>query len=147
MPKAIIIYETRKGKTKLIAEAIQEGMEQSGVEVLLKRISDVDVGELADYTCVVLGSPTYHKDMMQTMKTFLFKLEQSNLKGKIGAAFGAYGWSGEAVEMISETMKHIFGMDVLEPKDKLVGTPNEFGQGQYREFGRKIADKIREHGK
>jgi flavodoxin I len=108
MVNAIIIYETRKGVTKLIAEAIQEGMEQSGVEVLLKRISEVDLVELADYGGVILGSPTYHKDMVQTMKTFLFKLEQSNLKGKVGASFGAYGWSGEAVEMISETMKHIF---------------------------------------
>jgi flavodoxin I len=146
MPKAIIIYETRKGSTTLLAEAIQEGLRQSGVEVQMKRISEVDADELAEYTGVILGSPTYNKDMMQTMKTFLFKLEQSNLKGKIGASFGAYGWSGEAVEMISNTMKHIFGMDVLEPKDKLVGAANEFGQGQYREFGRKIAEKIKEPG-
>jgi flavodoxin I len=129
MPKAIIIYETRKGNTTLLAEAIQEGLRQSGVEVQMKRIGEVDADELAEYTGVIL-----------------FKLEQSNLKGKIGASFGAYGWSGEAVEMISNTMKHIFGMDVLEPKDKLVGAANEFGQGQYREFGRKIADKIKEPG-
>jgi flavorubredoxin len=147
MPKAIIIYETRKGSTELLAEAIRVGLEQSGVEVLLKRISEVNINELADYPCMVLGSPTYHKDMIETMKTFLFKLDQANLKGKIGASFGAYGWSGEAVEMLSGTMKHIFGMDVLEPKDKLSGTANEFGRGQYKEFGRKIAEKIKEPGK
>jgi flavorubredoxin len=147
MPKAIIIYETRKGATQLIAEAIQEGMQQAGVEVLMKRIYEVDVVELADYACVVLGSPTYNKDMMQTMKTFLFKLEQSNLKGKVGAAFGAYGWSGEAVEMLSGTMKHIFGMDMVEPKVKLAGTASGVGQGYYREFGKKIAEKIKEQGK
>ena len=118
-------------------------MEQSGVEVLLKRISEVDVSELADYPCVVLGSPTYHKDMIQTMKTFLFKLEETNLKGKIGAAFGAYGWSGEAVEMISDTMKHIFGMDVLEPKDKLVGTANEFGVDNTENSAEKLRKKYR----
>ena len=147
MPKAIIIYETRKGSTELLAEALREGMKQSGVEAQLKRISEVNIAKLAGYSCVVLGSPTYHKDMIQTMKTFLFKLEQANLNGKIGASFGAYGWSGEAVEMLSDTMKHIFGMDILEPKDKLSGTANEFGRGQHREFGRKIADKIKEHGK
>jgi flavorubredoxin len=147
MPRAIIIYETRKGTTAIIAEAIQEGLQQSGVEVQLKRVNEVDEGELAGYSGVVLGSPTYNKDMMQSMKTFLFKLEQSNLKGKIGASFGAYGWSGEAVEMMSDTMKHIFGMDVLVPKDKLAGKADEFGKGQYREFGRKIAEKIKEQGK
>jgi flavorubredoxin len=142
--KAILIYETRKGNTKLLAEAIREGMEQSGVEVLLKRIYEVNIAEVADYPCMVLGSPTYHKDMIESMKTFLFKLEQANLKGKVGAAFGAYGWSGEAVGMISDTMKHVLGMDVLEPKAKLEGKADEFGQGQYREFGRKIAEKIKE---
>jgi hypothetical protein len=35
----------------------------------------------------------------------------------------------------------------LEPKDNLGGTANEYGQGQYREFGRKIADKMKEQGK
>ncbi len=69
------------------------------------------------------------------------------MKGKVGASFGAYGWSGEAVEMLSGTMKHIFGMDVLEPKNKLGGTPNDFGKGEHRDFGRKIAEKVKEQGK
>ncbi len=144
MPKAIIIYDTRKGVTKSLAEAIREGLEQSGVEVQLKRISEVDISELAGYPCLVLGSPTYHKDMIQTMKTFLFKLEQANLKGKVGASFGAYGWSGEAVDMLSGTMQHIFGMEVLKPKEKMEGKADEFSQGQHREFGRKIAEKLKE---
>ncbi len=147
MPKAIIIYETRKGATKLLAEAIQKGLEGSGVEAHLKRISEVDIEELANYQCVVLGSPTYHKDMVQAMKTFLFKLEQADLKGKIGASFGAYGWSGEAVEMISGTMQHIFGMEMLNPPQKLAGAANDFGQGQHRELGRKIAAKVKEQEK
>jgi flavodoxin len=61
MPKAIIIYETRKGNTTLLAEAIQEGLRQSGVEVQMKRISEVYVDELAEYTGVILGSPTYNR--------------------------------------------------------------------------------------
>jgi flavorubredoxin len=147
MSKAIIIYETRKGSTELLAQAILEGMEQAGVDVKLKRISETDVSELADYSCLVLGSPTYHKDMMQSMKTFLFKLEQADLKGKIGASFGAYGWSGEAVEMISDTMKHLLAMDMLEPKAKLGGAANEFGKGEHKELGRKIAEKIKQQRK
>ncbi len=147
MAKALIIYETRKGSTQILAEAVREGMEQSGVEVVLKRIYEVKLAELADYACAVLGSPTYHKDMIEAMKTFLFKLEQSNLKGKVGAAFGAYGWSGEAVGMMSDTMQHLLGMDMVVPKSRLDGTANEFGKGQHRELGRKIAEKIKEGGK
>jgi len=146
MAKAIIIYETRKGSTRLLAEAVKDGLEQSGVKTDLERISEVDINRLADYAAIILGSPTYHKDMIETMKTFLFKLEQANLKKKIGAAFGAYGWSGEAVGMLSETLQHIFFMDVVEPGVKLAGQANEFGQGQHRELGRKIAEKIKAQG-
>jgi flavorubredoxin len=145
MPKAIIVYETRTGTTKALAEVIQEGLQQSGVETILKRINDVDVAELADYDAVLLGAPTYHKDLIPTMKTFLFKLEQAKLKGKTGASFGAWGWSGESVEMLSETMKNIYGMDLVEPRSRLAGKV-VLGGGQYRDFGKKIAEKLIAHG-
>ena len=38
-----------------------------------------------------------------------------SLKGKIGAAFGSYGWSGEAPKLILEIMKYKFEMQVVEP--------------------------------
>jgi flavorubredoxin len=144
MPKAIIIYETRKGSTQRLCEAVQEGLEQSGVETIIKRTYEVDIAELADYEGVILGSPTYNKDMIGTMKTFLSRLEQCDLKGKIGCAIGAWGWSGEAVGMLSETMKQILGMDVFEPPAKLEGKTDDFGLGQHRDLGRKIAQKIKE---
>lgn len=147
MSKAIIIYETRKGATQLMAEAIAVGLQYSGVEVLQKRIYEVDLPELAGYDGVILGSPTYHKDMIENMKTFLFKLEKSDLKGKIGASFGAYGWSGEAVEMISDTMSHIFNMDVVVPAVKLGGSAAGVGQAQYEAFGQMIAEKINQKKK
>jgi flavorubredoxin len=147
MPKAIIIYETRKGSTLLIAEAILEGMKEAGLKAPVKKINEVEAADLAKYDCIVLGAPTYNKDMMQTMKPFLFKLEQIDLKGKTGASFGAYGWSGEAVGMLSETMKHIYGMDVLDPKEKLPGTSSGVGAAQYRDFGKKIAEKVKSKGK
>jgi flavodoxin I len=147
MQKAIIIYETRKGNTQLMAEIIQESLKQSGVEVILKRIYEVDMAELEDCAGVILGSPTYNRDLIAAMKTFLFKLEEANLEGKVGASFGAYGWSGEAVEMISETMKNIYGMDVLEPAVKLAGNAGGADRVQYQDFGKKIAQKINEHKK
>ena len=143
MPKAMIIYETRTGNTKLIADTILQGLKLSGIEALIKKIDEVDIAELADYDCVILGAPTYHKDIIPTMKTFLFKLEQAKLKGKVGAAFGAWGWSGESVEMISDTMKHIYGMKVHEPEAKMPGAAKGITQSQYRAFGRDIAEKIK----
>jgi flavodoxin I len=147
VPKALIIYETRKGNTQLMAEIIQESMIESGVDVTAKRISEVDLAELADCAGIILGSPTYNKDMIGTMKTFLFRLEKVNLKGKVGASFGAYGWSGEAVGMLRETMVHIYGMDVLEPAVKLAGNAGGADKAQYQDLGKKIAQKIKERVK
>ncbi len=145
MKKSIIIFETRKGSTQLMAETIQESLAQSGIEVALKRISEVELSELAGCTAVLLGSATYNKDMIGTMKTFLFRLEKVNLKGKVGASFGAYGWSGEAVGMLSETMKNIYGMDMVDPGAKLPGTATGAEKAQYQDFAKKIAQKINTH--
>ena len=119
-------------------------MKEAGIEVLSKRTAEIRADDLADVDAVVLGSPTYHHDLILPMKTFLFKMEKADLKGKIGAAFGSYKWSGESVQMMNDTMKHIFGMDVMEPGLKLLRRPNESGLKQCREFGRKIAEKLKE---
>jgi flavodoxin short chain len=146
MSKAIIIYETRTGNTQIIAEAIQEGIKKAGVEVLSKRIAEVKADDLAGINAVVLGAPTHHHDLISPMKTFLFEMEKADLKGKVGAAFSSYGWSGESVQMMSNTMKHIFGMDVMEPGLKIKRRPSENSLGQGKEFGKKIAEKIKGGG-
>jgi flavodoxin short chain len=147
MSKAIIIYETRTGNTQALAKAIQEGMKEAGVEVLLKRTGETRANDLADVDAVVLGAPTYHHDLVSAMKTFLFEMEKAALKGKTGAAFGSYGWSGESVQMMSDTMKHIFKMKVIEPGLKLLGRPTESSLEKAKEFGRKIAERIKEQTK
>jgi flavodoxin short chain len=144
MPKAIIIYDSRTGNTGIVAKAIEEGMKEAGIEVLSKRAVGATAGDLRDVDVVILGSPTYHRDMIGSMKTFLFEMEKADLKGKVGAAFGSYGWSGESVQMLTDTLKHIFGMNVIEPGLKVLRRPDESGLKQCREFGKRIAEKIRQ---
>jgi flavorubredoxin len=143
MAKAIVIYETTYGYTETMAKAIVAGLKEAGVEVELKRVLGVNADELKNFDAIVLGCPTYHHDMITTVKTFLFKMKDAGLKGKVGAAFGAYGFSGESVEMIYDTMKHIFEMDVIEPAFKLKSTEVvTTGDKEGKEFGKKIAAKI-----
>jgi len=142
MFKAVIIYDSRSGNTGMMAKAIEEGMKEAGIEVSSKRTVNATAGAIKDVDAVVLGAPTYHKDMIASMKTFLFEMEKADLKGKVGAAFGSYGWSGESVQMITDTMKHIFGMNMIEPGLKMLRRPGEGGLKQCHEFGRKIAETI-----
>ena len=143
MSKAIIIYDTRSGNTGMMAQAIEDGMREAGVEVSSKRTVTATAGDIKDVDAVVLGAPTYHHDLIASMKTFLFEMEKADLKRKIGAAFGSYGWSGESVRMMTDTMKHVFGMNVLEPGLRMLRRPDEGGLKQCREFGSRIAEKVR----
>jgi flavorubredoxin len=77
--------------------------------------------------------------MMQGMKTLLFLAEKAQLKGKIGAAFGAFGWSGEAPERIYGTMENIFNMKML--KEPLMLKSSVLGGGiqMAQDYGRQVA--------
>jgi len=143
MAKAIIVYDTRNGNTGLMAKAIEEVIKEAGIEVLSRRTVGTGATDLASADAVILGSPTYHHDMIGSMKTFLFEMEKADLKGKIGAAFGSYGWSGEAVQMMTDTMKHIFEMDVVEPGLKILRRPSESGLKQCQDIGKTVAEKIK----
>jgi flavodoxin short chain len=143
MSKAIIIiYDSRTGSTETMARAIEEGMKESGIQVLSKRATKAGAGDLKDVDAVVLGCPTYNGDLMPSMRTFLFEMEKANLKGRVGAAFGSYGWSGEAVQRMADTMKHVFEMNVMEPGLKLLRRPSERDLNECKAFGRKIAGRV-----
>jgi len=144
MSKAVIIYDSRGGNTGMMAKAIEEGMKKAGIEVSSKKTINASAVTMRDADAVVLGSPTYHKDMIASMKTFLFEMEKADLTGKVGAAFGSYGWSGESVQMMTDTMKHIFGMKVIEPGLRMLRKPSEDGLKQCQEFGGKIGETIKE---
>jgi flavorubredoxin len=144
MAKAIVIYESTYGYTEMMAKSIEKGLKEAGMDVELKKVLSAKADELKEFDAVVLGCPTYHHDMITTVKTFLFAMKNAGLKGKVGAAFGAYGFSGESVEMIHDTMKHIFEMDVIEPGLKLkTSEVMAIGDKECREFGKKIAESIK----
>lgn len=144
MPKVVIIYDTRSGNTGAMAKAVEVGMKEAGVEAVSKRTVIAKADDPTNVDAVILGAPTYHHDLIGPMKTFLFQMEKADLKGKVGAAFGSYGWSGESVQMMTDTMKHVFGMKVIEPGLKTLRRPSENGLEQCQGFGRTVVAKIKE---
>lgn len=144
LTNAIVVYATRTNQTKKIAELVAEGMRLKGMEVTVANINEVEKTgvDIQSFGAVVLGAPTYHGEMIQTMKTFLFGLEKLNLKGKVGGAFGAFGWSGESSGRIYDTMKHIYKMDMVGGPLMLKSTSLGGGIKMAQEYGVEIAEKI-----
>jgi len=143
MAKALIVYATRTGKTRKIAELIAEGIRFSGNEAEVIDSKTVkSEADIKGFDAYVFGSSTYHGEMLQSMKTFLFIAEKANLEGKPGGAFGSFGWSGEANDRIFNTMKHVLKMDVVGDTLRLKSTSLGGGMQMAQDYGRQIAKKI-----
>ncbi|OGX17438.1 MAG: flavodoxin, partial [Omnitrophica WOR_2 bacterium RBG_13_44_8b] len=91
MSKAIVIYYSRSGNTKKMAELVSDGIKKEGLEVTLKDVKDVKCDELLNYDCIVMGSPTYYGSMAAEIKKLLDDSVKfhGKLDGKIGAAFSS----------------------------------------------------------
>jgi len=143
MAKTLIVYATRTGTTRKIGEIIAEGLRFSGREVNVVDVKDIkSEADLSGYDAYAFGSPTYHGDMMQAMKTFLFLAEKADLVNKVGGSFGAFGWSGEAPERIYDTMKNIFQMDMVDNALMLKSAELGGGISMAQEYGKKLAEKL-----
>ena len=141
--KILIVYYSQTGNTERMAMAVKEGAESIvGVDVEVKYY--VKPEELSEVDAIFLGMPTYYHDIGIDMKNLLEQVSKQDidLKGKVGAAFGSYGWSGEAPNMLLEIMKYRFEMDVVEPALRVKYNPNQKALEECRTLGRTVAEKI-----
>lgn len=139
MEKGIILYTTKTGNTKKIADYIAEGIRFTGSQAEVKNISEItDIAVLKEYSLIVLGSPTYGGKMMDEMEEWLGKLAAVDLKGKCGGAFGSFGWSGEAPEDIYNMMKD--GMQIKMAGDclRLKAADIDGGMKMAQGYGKEI---------
>ena len=126
--KLLILYYSQTGNTEKMARAVEEGAKSvAGVNVESRYFARPE--ELAEADGIILGMPTYHHDIGLDMKRLLEDLAVKgiNLKGKVGAAFGSYGWSGEAPRMLLEVLKNKFEMETIEPPLLTKYAPDEKG--------------------
>ena len=140
MAKALVVYATRKGATKAIADLIAEGIRSAGAQADCVNVTEIKREEDLDgYDAYVLGSATYHGEMIPAMKSMLFLAEKANLAGKPGGSFGAYGWSGEAPGRIYDTMKEIFKMSMVSGPLMLGSSTVLGGRERAQDYGREVA--------
>ena len=143
MAKVLIVFATRTGETQNIADLIAEGVRFAGHEAQVVNVKEIkNESDLDGFDGYVFGSATYHGEMLQGMKTFLFLAEKAGLEGKAGGAFGSYGWSGEANDRIFDTMKHILKMDLVGDTLRLKSSLLEGGLQMAQDYGRAIAKKL-----
>ena len=141
--KAIVVYLSTSGNTKSMAEAIANGIESRNIDVKALSFYDVKPEDLNDAEAIAIGSSTFYYKMLPPMEKFINEtLASSDPKGKIGAGFGSYGWSGEAPVMIAEKMREM-GMNVIDPVLRILHKPTDKDVEECKRLGIDIAEKLK----
>ena len=153
MIKVLVVYDTRYGNTKLVAETIVEGIKEIvRAEAVLKVIQQVESAELLDYDLILIGSPNHYGVPTKEIKEFILGLEETGLEGKRGAVFDTYlgaGFFEKAVRWAEKRINEkVPGLELLVPGlsirvEKSRGPIADGELPKCREFGRKIADQLK----
>ncbi|MCE5336628.1 MAG: flavodoxin domain-containing protein [Desulfobacteraceae bacterium] len=140
--KALIVYDTMWQATDTMARAVGEGLKEGGLDFKLINMkfnhrSDA-MTEVLDARAIVLGSPTLNNGMMPTMADLLCYMRGLKPSGKVGAAFGSYGWSGEAVKHMTQSLEDM-NIRVAAEGVRVKYTPKAEDLEKCRELGRQVA--------
>ncbi len=143
--KAVVVYDTMWHSTEAMADKIAAGIANKGVSVRPIHIrsshrSEI-MTEVLDAAAVIVGSPTINNQLFPTVSDFLTYMKGLKPINKIGAAFGSYGWSGEAVKMINSAFEDM-KFDIIDPGVRLQYVPDKEGLNACFELGKKIGKAI-----
>ncbi|CAH2214688.1 FprA family A-type flavoprotein [Tepidibacter aestuarii] len=116
--KALIIYSTMTGNTKKIANYLSIGLNEKDIDVELINVkTDIDMKKIKESIeksdLILFGSSTRYGDIVGGIEEILKEIKHMNLSSKLAIAFGSYGWSGEAIEVINDYLKDT-NMNVIE---------------------------------
>jgi len=147
--KLVVAYSTMWGSTDVLAREIADGATSVGVEVML---FDIAISPLAhinrhmmDARALLIGSPTLHRGMLYRVAALLQYLQGIKHKGKIGGAFGSYGWSSGATKEIMARFTDI-GFEQPLPDFTCKYKPTAEDIAAAREWGAQFGRLVIERG-
>jgi flavorubredoxin/rubredoxin len=150
LTRVVISYVSAYGFTENIAKKIAEGIKEQIPDSIIDMYNVIEhkQDEILDKIywadAVLFGSPTINGDALEPIMELLIKMNPLVHGGKVAAAFGSFGWSGEAVPNIEARLKAL-RMKLITPGLKINFKPNEAELTQAYKFGETVAEKIKEN--
>ena len=142
-----IAYDTMWQSTRKMAEAIAEGIRSVDNDVTLKIVNvahddknDV-LTEMFHSKAVLIGSPTINYGISFAISGLLEMMKGLKMRNKKAAAFGSYGWSGDAVKIINNLLKE-GGFELVDDGLAKLWVPDEQTIEECREYGRNFAKSL-----
>jgi len=142
-----LVYDTMWQSTRKMAEAIAEGLLEAdpAITVKLFNVAHEDkndvLTEVFRSKAVLVGSPTINNGYSFAIAGLLEMMRGLKLKKKKAAAFGSYGWSGEAVKLINERLTEA-GLQLINEGLTTLWVPDTDALARCKEFGRHLIESL-----
>ncbi len=145
--KAVVVYDTMWGSTGKMALAVADGLCAGGAVPMVLPIrqshrSDITT-EVLDAGALLVGSPTINRQMFPTLADSLTYLKALGPPKLLGAAFGSYGWSGEAVGYVNEFLREM-KVELVSDGLRVQYVPDEDALNECRALGGLVAGRLKE---
>jgi len=152
MVKVFIVYDTKYGNTKLVAEKILEGLRGvEGIETAISDVKEVDLQRVTDCDAILIGAPNHWGGPSRTIRKFIDKLGKLDLKAKWVAVFDTFlggDFEKAAKKMEKKINEKTPGLKLIVPglSVKVEGMKGPIVEGELpkcEDFGKKIASKLK----
>jgi len=150
MPRILVAFHSRGGRTRRLAEAVAAGAREAGAAAELRPVAEVEPASLLEYDAFAFGSPAWYGLPAAPLKELFDRsvVLQGRLDGRIGAAFATAAHAGggnETTCLAILQMMLVHGMLVLgaagsDPYGPIaIGEPDEHALESGRTLGRRLA--------
>ena len=156
MEKVFVVYDSKYGNTKLAAENILKGIRKvEGIETAIGNVKEIDIRKVADFDEILLGAPNHMSRPSRTMKKFVNRLAELDLKSKNLAVFGTYAGKIRTVDRAVKKLekmveKKLPNLNLVSPglSIRVSGIRGPIVDGEIPkcvDFGKKLAGQLRNH--
>jgi len=142
-----LLYDTMWDSTRIMAEQIAAGIRDAdnAVTVKLFNLAKTDkndaITEVFKSKAIIMGSPTVNNGILVSVAALLEEIKGLKFKNKKAGAFGSYGWSGEAVKIVSQRLSDS-GFDVIDEGLRLTWSPDEESKKSCRDYGKEFVQNL-----
>lgn len=145
--RVLIVYDTMWGSTEKMARAVLAGIADKGIPVQLYKASASDhndiIADLLESRALIAGSSTINNDLLNPVSSLLAEVRALKFSGRLGAAFGSYGWRSGAVEKIEQYLTEA-GLDLAQESIRVQGAPGADALAECRRWGTQFAEKLQD---
>jgi NADH oxidase (H2O-forming) len=145
-PRVLLTYVSAYGYTKQMASCLKKGIEHTGeVEAELLDIETIPIGDIDSKLVLadglLVGSPTINQNTLLPVYKMFAVINPLRDKGKLAAAFGSFGWSGEAPKIISDVLRGL-KLKVMDDTASFKFSPDNDKEAALIEYGKAFAGRL-----